>query len=437
MAPYAECRPKALLPVVNRPVLEYVLASLAYTKITGAVIAVRDSETDVRQLVDGRAEVRNVGETTGTAMTLLRILEDDEAALVLYGDTLIEEPDMGALFNAAADGTASILVAPLGEGESRDWIAVSVADGNVTAILGHPREGAGHRPAGFVIPAGFRSWLEECPSRFPAVEVGMMPPAEHHLESALESYRAAGNPVKAVAATTPCFDLDKPWHILDANRWWVEKLCGSLSRNQVPGGEEIDPSAHLDGFVSLGAGSRIGRNVIIRGNLVVGENTVIDAGAIINGSAVIGSDSVVANACFIESGSVVGDECVVSHAAELDGVIFRGVYLYHYMEIYGVVGERSDIGAATVCGSLRFDDGLTVHRIKGRREIPRTHANATFIGDYCRTGVNATVMPGKRIGPYSIVGAGVVLENDLPPHTGVRVRQNLEEFSWGPERYGW
>ena len=68
---------------------------------------------------------------------------------------------------------------------------------------------------------------------------------------------------------------------------------------------------------------------------------------------------------------MVGGGCVVSHAAELSGVIFDGVYLYHYMEIYGIVGTNTDIGAATVCGSLRFDDDNTIHRIRGRREYPR------------------------------------------------------------------
>ena len=41
-----------------------------------------------------------------------------------------------------------------------------------------------------------------------------------------------------------------------------------------------------------------------------------------------------------------------------------------------------DIGAASVCGTLRFDDGDTPHTIAGRREVPRHGANASFLGDY-------------------------------------------------------
>ncbi|MCK4515546.1 MAG: NTP transferase domain-containing protein, partial [Spirochaetaceae bacterium] len=407
IAPYGECRPKTLLPVANRPVLHYLCDALLLAGIGQVVVAAAGGESDIRQCVAGREEVRvvGVGKTTGTAMSLLSVIEDDEPALVLFGDVLLDEADVKALAGAVSAEGVALLVAPLAEGESRDWISVAVTGGRVDTIVGHPRTGASHRVAGFALPAGFKSWLDSCPTYFPSVEVGMMPPAEHHLEAAVESYRASGRPVTAIQTGSPSFDLDKPWHILSANETWVAQACGSLTSNELAEGAVIDPSAHLDGHVRLGKGSRVGRNVVVRGNLIVGDNTELDAGAIINGNAIIGSNSFVGNACFIEDGSVVGDECVVSHAAELAGMTFRGVFLYHYMEIYGIVGERSDIGAATVCGSLRFDDGLTVHKIRGRRELPRNFANATFIGDYCRTGVNATIMPGKKIGPYSIVGA--------------------------------
>ncbi len=442
ISPYGECRPKTLLPVANRPVLDYLCDALDTAGVSHLVVAAAGGASDIRRRLSARsrrteAAVVDVGRTSGTAVSLLSVIEEDEPALVLYGDVLLDEADVKALADSVSADRATLLVAPLPEGESRDWISVAVDEGRVEALVGHPRDGASHRVAGLALPAGFGSWLRECPTYFPSVNVGMMPPSEHHIEAAVESYRASGHTVTAIETVSPSFDLDKPWHIMEANEALVKRLCGSLVSNQLAEGAVIDPSAHIDGNVRLGKGSRIGRNVIIRGNLILGEDSLLDAGAIINGNAVVGSRSFVGNACFIEDGSVVGDECVVSHAAELSGVIFRGVYLYHYMEIYGVVGERTDIGAATVCGSLRFDDGCTIHRINGRRELPRGFANATFIGDYCRTGVNATIMPGKKIGPYSIVGAGVVLEDDVPPRTGVRVRQEQERFSWGPERYGW
>jgi bifunctional UDP-N-acetylglucosamine pyrophosphorylase/glucosamine-1-phosphate N-acetyltransferase len=121
----------------------------------------------------------------------------------------------------------------------------------------------------------------------------------------------------------------------------------------------------------------------------------------------------------------------------MDGTMFDGAYLYHYCEIAGLVGTSVDIGAATVCGTLRFDDGLAEHRVKGRRERPLQEANATYFGDYSRTGVNVITMPGVKIGAYSCIGAGIVVYEDVPNRTLMLLKQETVTRPWGPERYGW
>lgn len=467
MSPYGECRPKCLLPVLNRPVLSHITDALSEAGSDRTVVAAGRFASSVRNVVQETAdvEVREVGETNGAAETLLKCMTDaDEPTLVLYGDVLVDPSDIDKLLRTAESRpmAVTLLVSQISAEESGDWIVARLDGERVRELVGHPRSTAAHRVAGFVLPRRFRRWLEACPNHFPNVEVGMMPPPELHLEAAVESYRASGNEVFAVVSSEPTVDLDKPWHILLANELWLARRCARLTAGQRTGlnrtgsgaggrshagsdpaghqpaeGSHIDGSASVEGSVLLGKNSRIGKNVIVRGSLIAGDNVVIDSGAILNGNVAVGDGSFVGNACFVEGGSVIGRRCVVSHAAELSGVIFDGVYLYHYMEIYGIVGENTDIGAATVCGSLRFDDGATAHRIQGRREIPRHHSNATFIGDFCRTGVNAIIMPGKKIGPYSIVGAGVLLEEDLPQNTGIRVKQEQERFTWGPNRYGW
>ncbi|MDE2207581.1 MAG: nucleotidyl transferase, partial [Armatimonadetes bacterium] len=145
----------------------------------------------------------------------------------------------------------------------------------------------------------------------------------------------------------------------------------------------------------------------------------------------------VSDYCLLSAGSVVGEECIVGHGAEFEGVMLYRSYLYHYCEIYGVLGEAVDIGAATVYGTLRFDDGLSTPRIGGRREHPRDGANCTYIGDYSRTGVNVITQPGVRIGCYTCVGAGVVVYRDIPSRQLVLLKQETEMRPWGPERYGW
>jgi len=442
--PYGEVRPKVLLPIAGKPLLSFLvndLLSLGVEEILIAASAEYAGDISEEFSRIPSLHVVEIRKTEGTADTLLTVLgesggADESGTGVFYGDVLIHPEDLKAFLSSGGTGLGLLLTEQKDE-DSRDWIGAGLAGGTVKEILGHPREGGMHRFSGFILDKDFREYLERCPSYFPSIEVGMMPPREKHIEAAVSLWIRDGRPVSVTETTRRTPDIDKPWHILEANRLMVDRLCGDLEKNELADGASIDESASLAGPVRLGRNSRIGKNVIIRGKLIAGDNVTIDAGAIIDGDLVVGDGSFIGNACFIEGGSVVGADCVVSHAAELSGVIFDGVYLYHYMEIYGIVGRNTDIGAATVCGSLRFDDGITIHKTAGRREFPRNFSNASFIGDYCRTGVNAVIMPGCKTGPYSIIGPAVLLENDLPGGTGIRVKQEQETFPWGPERYGW
>lgn len=441
--PFAEARPKAMVPVGNRPLLAHQVDSLTRLGFERVVIAADSMHQQIINFFRDAAEVevRCVGRTAGSAFSLAAAVDEavDWPVLVLPGDCLISHEDIAQLANLLDDSFAGIgaLTVPLGQDSSRDCIGCRVEAEGVTNIVGHSRGGVTHRMAGFVLGCDAWPYVAVNSGVFSSVQVGMMPPLEGYLEMSLADWLRDGRSIVAVEAVQPIIDVDKPWHILEANALANQWLCGSLEDHRLEAGASIDESASIEGCVWLGVDSHIGRNVVIRGNVWVGDRTIIDNGAIIHGPTVVGSDCRIENYCFIGSPSTIGDHCVVNHCAELEGVLFDTVYLYHYMEFFGVLGRCTDLGAATVCGTLRFDDGASSWVVNGRRETPRSYANAAYIGDYCRTGVNAVLMPGCRVGVYSVVGPGVVLREDVPNRTMVQVEQTLTRKPWGPERYGW
>jgi UDP-N-acetylglucosamine diphosphorylase / glucose-1-phosphate thymidylyltransferase / UDP-N-acetylgalactosamine diphosphorylase / glucosamine-1-phosphate N-acetyltransferase / galactosamine-1-phosphate N-acetyltransferase len=303
--------------------------------------------------------------------------------------------------------------------------------------LGHPRVDGGYWLGGLALTRDIFPLLGANPGYFRNVEVGMMSPIESFLEMSLaELARQRPVPVM-VCAADQALDIDRPWDIMAANWVMANRLCGALTENRLAEGSSIDPTAQIKGHVALGKNSRIGRNVTIEGSCIVGDDTRIDNGAILLGNNVIGDRCTITNYCYLDEGAVVGHDCVINHCAEFGGVLFDGVFLYHYMEMHGIIGEHTDIGAGTACGTLRFDDGETTIRVKGRPERPRHFSNATYLGDFCRTGVNVTIAPGKRIGCYSVIGAGTIVQKDVPERTLIYAKQELEERPWGPEMYGW
>jgi NDP-sugar pyrophosphorylase family protein len=439
--PYSEVRSKTMIRVSNKPILAYSIEALLESGFDDIIIVASDYIEEIRNYFAGTEGVSIVYEKAprGTAFSALFGLQfiKNEKFLLLYGDTILSKQDIQRLWASAEQGKLpSALLAPITE-QVQNYICCDMINGEVGNIKGHPRDECTHFFAGFAFDSSMETFLRNNSGRFTNIQVGMMPPQEGYLEMSLADYITSGHRVAAIEVHEEVYDIDKPWHILMANKALNRKKCSELTHNILASGAEIDSAARIKGYISLGKNSRIGPNVFVGGNIIVGDNTVIDNGAILNGNIIIGNDCLITHYCYIEEDSTICDRCVINHYAELSGIAMPGSYLYHYMHVYGIIGENADLGAATVCGSLRFDDGETTHRILGRKEIPKDYSDACYIGDYCRTGVNAMLMPGVKMGAYSIVGAGVLLEQDLPSKTLVYTKQELHYKPWNSDKYGW
>ena len=440
--PYSTIRSKATIPVATKALISYNVETLLEAGFERIIIAANLFPGQIGAVfrVDKRIEIVQVYTAAGTAKTLLELKGclAGQPFIVLYGDTIIAKPALLRFLAFAREHIPSVLAVTLPPGaESGNYICLKEADGLLKSVIGHPRGGYNMRFGAFCLRDDIFSYLESNPGYFIPTQVGMMSPLESYLEVSVGELSQTHDIAVFPCSAADYMDIDKPWDILNANRLTASAVCGALTENQLGEGASIDETAIIKGYVKLGRNSSIGKGVIVGGNCAVGDNTVIENGALLTGDNIIGSNCRISNYCFIDRGSVIGDGCVINHCAEFSGVLFNNVYLYHYMELFGVIGENTDIGAATVCGTLRFDDGETLHTINGRREKPAVYSNATYIGDFCRTGVNVIFAPGKKIGCYSIIGAGTIVDRDLPDNTLVYPEQKLVFGEWGPNKYGW
>lgn len=443
MWPYDEVRPKAALPVLNTPLIARLVGDLRACGIQRVVVVVGHHAQRVRHALAGRDGICFVrqDEPRGTAEALLLAapLLEDESFLVLHGDILVDRADLRALLDTYSHGAAPLaaLVRELGAEESRDWLCASIAAGLLTGVEGHPREGT-HRLCGaYALHKRALRYVEENPGLLENVPVGGMPPVEAELAASVQMMLDDGVEVPAVVARGLFVDLDKPWHLLEANQEALRAAAVGLEGVKAATGARVSDAAELRGPVVLEENAVIGPRTVAEGPLWVGANSTIENGPMLGAGVMIGRSSRVANYCQIGGGSVIGPHGLVDHCAEFGGVTMDRVYLSHYMEYWGVIGSAVDLGAATVCGNLRFDDGQTVHHVLGRPERPRRGANAVYLGDYCRTGVNVILMPGVKVGPYSCLGPGLVVYEDVPSRSLLLVKQEVIRKDWGPERYGW
>ncbi len=441
--PYAVVRQKAAFPIGNVPVVRRIVDDLAALGITRIVVVVGHGEASVRAALRGGdanvVYVRQPALQGSAAAAWLGAETLQEDFLVVPGDVVTPRANLAALIESWQNGDMAVLalVQPLGQERPQDWFVARVAAGQVREVFGHPRGGDLRLTGIYAFSTACKEHLRDNPGVMRQVPVGAMPSMEAELAQSVQMMVDEGIEVGAMETQDFLVDLDKPWHILEANRLLLEHARGQLAESVVPAGSTIHDGAEIEGRVVLGKNCTISNRVVVRGDLWLADGAQVLNGAIIDGPAIIGAHTVVRDYCKIGGHTTIGARGVYGHGAEFDGVALDTVYCYHYCEIWGVAGEAVDFGAATVCGNLRFDDGNTTWRIKGRPETPTYGANAAYFGDYCRTGVNAIIMPGRRIGVYSVVGAGVVAYDDVPDRQLVTVKQELVTRPWGPERYGW
>lgn len=438
--PYQTTRNKCMFPIVNKPLLAHTVEICIEAGIEHIVIVSKTHTDPIRSLFKSfkQVEIVEVTETKGSAESFVYGMEkiNGNDILVLFGDCLIQKEDLIPFIQTSDSYT--VLVSPLRE-HPTNWIACQVKDNQIKQFGGHQRgSDMTHQMAGFTCNRDFLFTAEHNPNRFTLLKVGVGSPFESFIEESLNEIIKEGKTLKSYSMKEPLFDCDKPWHALEANAYMTQKLCSQLNKNTFSEGALISDTARIDGFVKLGLNSKIGHNVWIRDNVIIGDNTIIENGVILEGNIIIGDDCTLFNHCKVHSHSVVGNRNKFDQGFEfLSGVTLDHVYCVHYGEYYGLIGENTDLGAGTTSGTLRFDDQLSAHYVKGRKELPSNYANASYLGDYCRTGVGALLMPGVKVGAYSVVGSGVVLHRDVKDNTLIYVKQELIEEKWGVDKYGW
>ncbi|MGD0098827.1 MAG: acyltransferase [Acidobacteriota bacterium] len=131
-------------------------------------------------------------------------------------------------------------------------------------------------------------------------------------------------------------------------------------------------------------------NALVEGGASLGDRTRIWAFAHVLPGARIGSDCNICDNVFIENDVIVGDRVTVK----------CGVQLWDGLRIE----DDAFIGP-----NATFTNDMRPRSKQYPQEFPKTQ-----IGKGATIGANATILPGRRIGAWAMVGAGSVVTRDVP-----------------------
>lgn len=161
----------------------------------------------------------------------------------------------------------------------------------------------------------------------------------------------------------------------------------------------------------------ISERAVIEGKVVISDNVKVFENAVIRGPAYIGPNSIIGNNSLVRQYSHIGAHCVVGYSTEVKGS-YIGDRCWFHMSYIGdsIIGDGCSFGTGTVLANLRFDEKSISVEIGGELIDTGLDKLGAIIGNNCKTGVNASIMPGVRIGPNSIVGPHVCLTKNLEPN---------------------
>lgn len=221
---------------------------------------------------------------------------------------------------------------------------------------------------------------------------------DDHYEQALQSLFDAGIEYRAVSFNGFWQPIKYPWHVLEVMDHFMPHATRIIRGKKV----SIAKSAVVKGPVFLDDGARIFEGAVISGPAYIGKNSIVANGALVRNSNV-GSDSVIG----------FGSEIARSY-------IGNGVWTHTNYIGDSIIGDNVSFGSGTVVGNFRLDEGLISVNIKGEKISSKRDKLGIITGDNIRCGINSSFMPGIRIGSNSMIGAGIVIAEDVSENSFVR-----------------
>ncbi|MGB2814395.1 MAG: bifunctional sugar-1-phosphate nucleotidylyltransferase/acetyltransferase, partial [Dehalococcoidales bacterium] len=288
LRPFTVNRPKVMLSIAGKPILQYVIEALAQKGIRDIVLVVGYHKEQVLDYF-GSGELFGVDLTyvtqerqLGTAHALARAKKAiKDSFLVLPGDNLITAETIDRF---GAIEPEAVLVKKVDN--PMRYGVVTVRHGKVSEIIEKPEEAASN-----LVSTGIYAFSQAI---FDFVEPQL------DLPDVANRMIGQGQKIQAVETGGAWLDAIYPWDILNLN-------AAILQQAQASSAGTIEAGVSIKGQVSIGNGTVIRSNSYIAGPVVIGEGCDIGPGVCIFPATSIGNNVVVAPFTEVKN-SVIGSD---------------------------------------------------------------------------------------------------------------------------------
>ena len=402
LRPLTLTKPKTMLPVAGKPIIQYNIESLRDNGITDILLIVRYKEEMVRNYFgDGSDFGVNIFYKTqkdflGTA-NAISYGEDfiDDSIIVLNGDIILDDEIIHEIIKKYNYLTPDTLMLLTEVEDPSAFGVVEIENGNIKSIVEKPKR---EEAPSNLVNAGIYIFNKDIFDKIRKTEISER--GEYEITDSVSLQIKDNKTVIGHKTSKDWIDVGRPWELIEVN----EDLIGKL-KTEIKG--TIEDGAFIHGEVFLDEGSVIKAGVYIEGNVYIGKNCDIGPNSYIRGNTYFGDNVHVGNAVEIKN-SIIMENTNVSHLSYVGD---------------SVIGSNCNIAAGTNIANLRFDNATIKTKIKNQKIDSGRRKLGAIIGDSVKTGINSSFSPGVKVGHNSTIGSGVLLYEDLPSDTRVLEKQ--------------
>ncbi|CAB50605.1 bifunctional sugar-1-phosphate nucleotidylyltransferase/acetyltransferase [Pyrococcus abyssi] len=399
LRPLTDDRPKPILKVANKPIIEYILENLDPFVDEFIIIVKYMKEKIIETLGDefhGKpiTYVSQV-EEEGTAKAIYSAKDyiEEEEFFAINGDIYFEQEAIRGLLHVYKKTKANAALVVKKFDDLSQLGMVKTEGGYVREIVEKPGNVGGLANLGIYI---FNPDVFEFIERTQESERG-----EYEITDTINLMISDGRKVAYFEYSGFWSDIGRPWDLLEVNEYILKTKLKHDIRGTVEEGATIIPPVEI------------------------GEGTVVRSGSYIIGPVKIGKNCRIGPNCFIRPYTSIGDNCHIGNAVEIKNSIIMDNSNAPHLNYVGdsIVGENTNLGAGTITANLRHDNRTIKVEIKGKLEDSGRRKLGAIIGHNVKTGINVTIYPGRKIGSGALVGPGVIVDKNIPPNVLVVAKQ--------------
>ncbi|MCX6772654.1 MAG: sugar phosphate nucleotidyltransferase [Candidatus Micrarchaeota archaeon] len=389
LRPLTYTRPKCMIQLAGKPILQHVLENLNSVGVKEAAIVVKYKKEFITEYFS-KNPVDNMkltfieqGEKYGTAAAFAEATEfASEKFFGVAGDIITEA---SALRRLADGAKGDVTVALHAVEDAREYGTAVLKGGKIAAFeekVEKPKSNLANTSLYVFEPSVFKK-ISALPKS---------PRGEYEITDILKG-------ATAVEIKEYWLDMGMPWQLFSAN----EFLLASLPDNR----DRVE-------------------NCTIRGKIVMEKDAEVHD-SVIEGNVYIGAGSYVGPHAYIRGTTSIGRDCGIGDSTTLkNSIIFDHVNAKHLTYIGdSIIGSNCNFGAATQIANYRFDAGHIKAVVNDVVIDTNRNKLGAIIGDNVKMGVLCSVMPGKMIGDGSWIDAGTVVKENIERKTHVILHQAI------------